>query len=81
MDNSVCHNRPKVIDKLDNLKLDRVPRPSYSSDLSPCDFWLFEILKQKIKDQVFQTVEEIIIAIHRISDELVLEDPQAVFFN
>jgi hypothetical protein len=44
---------PKVTDQLDNLKLDRVPHPPYSPDLSPCDFWLFEMFKQKIKNRMF----------------------------
>jgi hypothetical protein len=39
------------------------------------------MLKQKIKDRVFQTVEEIIIAVDRVWDELTLEDLQSVFFN
>jgi hypothetical protein len=66
MDNSICHNGCKVIDELASLKLDRIPHPPYLPDLSPCDFWLFEMLKQKIKDRVFETVEEMMIAFHRV---------------
>jgi hypothetical protein len=66
MDNSMCHNGCKMIDELDNLKFDRVPHPLYSVDLSPCNFSLFEMLKQKIKDRVFQAVEEIMTAVHRV---------------
>jgi histone-lysine N-methyltransferase SETMAR len=81
MDNSVCHNGRKVTDELANLKLNRVPHPPYSPDLSPCDFWLFKILKLKIKDGVFQRAEEIKIAVYRVWDELILNDLQSVFFN
>jgi histone-lysine N-methyltransferase SETMAR len=81
MDNSMCHNDRKVTDELANLKFDRVPHPPYSPDLSPCDFWPFEMLKQKIRDQVFQTVEEIMTAVHRVCNELTLDDLQSVFFN
>jgi histone-lysine N-methyltransferase SETMAR len=81
MDNSMCYNRRKVTDEFANLKLDCVPHPPYSPDLSLCDFWLFELLKQKIKDRMFQTVEEIKIAIHRVWDELTLDNLQSVFFN
>jgi hypothetical protein len=56
IDNSMWHNGRKVSDQFDNLKLDPVPDPRYSADLSPCDFWLFGMLNQKIKDRVFQTV-------------------------
>jgi hypothetical protein len=81
MDNSLCHNGRKVTDELAHLKLDRIPHLPYSPDLSPCDFWLFGMLKQKIKDRVFQTVEKIMIAVHRVWDELTLDDLQSVFFN
>jgi hypothetical protein len=47
MDNSMCHNGRKVTDEFDNRKLQRVVHPPYSPDLSPCDFWLFGMLKQK----------------------------------
>jgi hypothetical protein len=81
MDNSMCHNGRKVTDEFANLKLDHVPNLHYSLYLSPCDFWLFEMLKQNIEDQVFQTVEEIMTAFHRVCDELTLDDLQSVFFN
>jgi histone-lysine N-methyltransferase SETMAR len=45
MNNSIYHNRCKVIDEFDNWKLQRVSHPPYSPDLSPCDFWLFGMLK------------------------------------
>jgi histone-lysine N-methyltransferase SETMAR len=45
MDNSLCHNRRKVTDEFNNRKLQRVAHPPYSPDLSPCDFWLFDMLK------------------------------------
>jgi hypothetical protein len=71
----------QVTEELANLKFDRVPHPPYSPDLSPCDFWLFGILKQKIKDRVFQMIEKLMTAFHRVWDELTLEDLQSVFFN
>jgi hypothetical protein len=47
MDNSMCHNDRKMTDDFDNRKLQRVVHPPYSPDLSPCDFCLFGMLKQK----------------------------------
>jgi hypothetical protein len=67
--------------ELANMKLDRVPHLLYSPDLSPCDFWIFGKLKQKIKNRVFQRFEEIMIAVHRIWDELTLDELQSIFFN
>jgi hypothetical protein len=81
MDNSMSQNGRKVTDEFVNLKLDRVPHPSYSPDLSPCDFWPFRVSKQKIKDRVCQTIEDIMIADHRAWDELTLHGLQSAFFN
>jgi hypothetical protein len=81
IDNALCHNGRKMIDELANLKFDRVLRLPNSPNLSSCDFCLFGMLKQKVKDRVFQTVEEITTAVHRVWDELTLEDLQSVFFN
>jgi histone-lysine N-methyltransferase SETMAR len=81
MDNSMCHNGRKVTDELENLKLDRVAHPPYSRDLSPCDFWPLGIFKQKIQDRVFDTTEEILMAIRNVWNEVTFEDLQSVFFD
>jgi hypothetical protein len=81
MDNSVCHNGPKVTDELANLKLDRFPDAPYSADLSLCDCWLFGMLKQKIKDRVFEIVHEMMMTFPSVREELILEDLQCLFFN
>jgi hypothetical protein len=81
MNKCICHNGRKAPDKLDNLKRDRVPHPSYSPDLTSCDFWLLGTLKHKIKDRVIQMVEELMIAAHRVWNERALIDLQSVFFN
>jgi hypothetical protein len=73
MDNSMCHNGRKVTDEFDNRKLQRGAHPPYSPDLSPCDFWLFGILKQKMKDREFSGVEEIMNVVQEIWREVTLE--------
>jgi hypothetical protein len=80
-DNSMCLNGCKVINEFANLKLDCVLHLPYLPDLNPCDFWLFGMFRQKIKDRVFQTVEEIMTPVHKVWDKLTLEDLQSVFFN
>jgi transposase len=40
-------------------KMAVVPRPLYSPDLAPCDFFLFPKMKIKLKGRIFDTVEEI----------------------
>ena len=36
-----------------------VTQPPYSTDLMPCNFWLFPKLKSPLKEQGFQSVDEI----------------------
>ena len=36
-----------------------VPQPPYSSDLAPCDFWLFSKLKRPLRGYRFDSIEEI----------------------
>jgi transposase len=55
MDNSMCHDGVKVTAKLEKKPIARAPHPPYSPDLSPCDFWLFGILKQKMMKRVFRS--------------------------
>jgi hypothetical protein len=81
MDNSMCYNGRKVTDELENLKFVRVAHPPYSPDLSPCDFWLFGTWKQKIQDHVFDTTEEILMAIRNVWSEVTFEDLQSIFFD
>jgi transposase len=81
MDNSTCHNGAKITEKLEKRHLARAPHPPYSPDLSPCDFWLFGILKQKMKERVFQSDAQILTAITESWNELTFEDIQRVFQN
>ena len=46
-DNALVHNSILVTDYLTNMSMKTVPQPPYSSDLGPCDFWLFAKLKEK----------------------------------
>jgi hypothetical protein len=66
MANSMSHNGRKVTDELANLKLHCVPHSRPLPELSPYGFWLFGILKQNIKDRMFQTVEEIMTVFHGV---------------
>jgi hypothetical protein len=50
MGNSMCHNGAKITEKLEKRHVARAPHPPYLPDLSSCDFWLFGILKQKMKE-------------------------------
>jgi hypothetical protein len=81
IDNSMCHHGAKITEKLEKRHIARAPHPAYSLDLSPCDFWLFGIWKQKMKERVFQSEEQILAAINESWNELTFEDIQRVFHN
>jgi transposase len=81
MDNSMSYNGAKITDKLEKRHIGRAPHPPYSPDLSLCDFWSFRILKQKMKERVFRSEEQILAAITETWNELTFEDIQRVFHN
>jgi hypothetical protein len=45
MDNSRVHNSLETTDKMRKKKMERLVHPSYSRDLSECDFWLCGLAK------------------------------------
>jgi hypothetical protein len=64
---------------LEHNKTERAPHPAYSPDISPCDFWLFGFLKEKLKEQELSTSDEIIEAIMTICNDVTSKDLQSVF--
>jgi len=50
-DNAKPHVAKNVIKFLNNEKLPTISHPPYSPDLAPCDFWLFDYIKQRLTDQ------------------------------
>jgi hypothetical protein len=77
----MCHNGWKITEEISDAKLERLPHLVYSPDLCPCDFWLFGILKEKMKDGVFQMIEEILEPVTLIWNALSFEQLQFVFLN
>jgi hypothetical protein len=81
LDNSMCHNGRKITEEVSDAKLECLPHPAYSLDLSSCDFWLFGMLKEKMKDRAFQTVKEILDAITLIWNGVSFGQLQSIFLN
>jgi hypothetical protein len=81
MDNYMCHNGRKITTEISDAKLESLLYPSYSSDPSPCNFWLFGMLKHEMKNGLFQAVKEIVTTVKTIWEGLTLEEVQSVFFN
>jgi hypothetical protein len=55
------------------------PHPSYSPDLISSDFFLFEKVKRLIKDQMFQSADELLATIERILNDIEKSILVAVF--
>ena len=56
-----------------------VLQPPYSSDIAPCDFWLFPKLKEKLWGCCYETIEEIKEAVTNVIDTLTQEDFHGAF--
>jgi hypothetical protein len=56
--NSMCHNGLKVTSKFNKYHLSRMPRLRDSTDISPCDLWLFGLTKGILKDREFNSIDE-----------------------
>ena len=53
-----------------------VPHPLYSSDLAPCDFWLFPKLKENLRGCRYETIEEMKEAVMKVIITLTQADFQ-----
>ena len=56
-----------------------VAHAPYSSDLAPCDFWLFSKLKKKLRGRRYETIEELKEAVTNDTDTLRQEDFHGAF--
>ena len=52
-----------------------VPRPPYSPDPTPCDFWLFS----KLRGCRYETIDEVKEAVTKVIDTLTLENFHGAF--
>jgi histone-lysine N-methyltransferase SETMAR len=50
-DNGRPHVHKDVFDYFESEGLTIIPHPSNSPDLSPCDFWLFDLIKDNLTNQ------------------------------
>ena len=57
------------------MGINTVPQPPYSSDLAPCDFWLFP----KPRGYSYETIEEIKEGVTKVIDTLTQVDIHGAF--
>jgi hypothetical protein len=58
-DNALAHDALAVREFLVNKSIMKFDHPPYSSDFSPCDFWLFPKLKTALKSHRFSDIADI----------------------
>ena len=78
-DNAPVHNSILVTDYLTKMGIETVPHLPYSPDLTPCDFWLFPKLKEKLRGCRYETIEEMKEAVTKVIDMLTQEDFHGAF--
>ena len=74
-DNAPVYNFILVTDYLTKMGIKTVPQPPYSTDLAPCDFWLFP----KLRGCRYETIEEMKEAVTKVIDILTQEDFHRAF--
>jgi hypothetical protein len=81
MDTLRYHNGKKITAEIEHRRFARAPHRLYSPGLSPCDFWLFGLVKHSLKDREIQGLQALISALRDNWDDLIFEDVQAVFLD
>jgi hypothetical protein len=81
MDHLAYHNGSKVVSKFEKYYLSWFPDLSHSPDINPCDFWLFAMLKETVKDRDFNSSDELEVMIGSAWNGLDFDDVQSVFHN
>ncbi len=56
MDNAPAHHADVVQRTLEFMEWPQLKHPAYSPDLSPCDFFLFPLLKRQLCGKTFPNV-------------------------
>ena len=78
-DNAPVHNSILVTDYLTKIGIKAVLHSPYSSDLAPCDFWLFPKLKENLIGCHYETIKEMKAAMTKVIDTLTKEDFHGAF--
>ena len=74
-DSTPVHNSILVTDYLTKMGIETVSHPTYSPDLTSCDFWLFP----KLRGCRYETIEEMKEAVTKVIDTLTQEGFDGAF--
>jgi histone-lysine N-methyltransferase SETMAR len=78
VDNAKPHTSKMAIEKIEELGFIMLPQPPGSPDLAPCDFFLFDYLKQHLERKYFTREDEMIAAVMEVFDKIPLQTFQNV---
>jgi hypothetical protein len=81
MDNSICHHGAKIISEFQKHHFAKMPHSPYSPEISPCDFWLFGMLKGSPKHWEFTSSDDIETAIADVGNHLTVDVMSSIFRN
>jgi hypothetical protein len=78
VDNARPHTSKMSIEKIEGLGFILVPQPHHSTDLAPCDFFLFGSLKQHLEGKHFTREDQVITAVTELFDKIPFQTFQNV---
>jgi hypothetical protein len=81
VDNAPIENSKCVTEKLMEEGLKRMPHPASSPDLSPCDFFLFGYLKDKLIHKAYRRPEELFNEVETIISDIPRDMISRVFLT
>ena len=76
-DNAPAHKCVLVQDSLKEKKVVQLSHPPYSPDLSPCDFFLFPLLKKTLSGRRYESQSALGSAIHQCLQDI----PKKAYFS
>jgi transposase len=81
LDNAQSHNSRKNEAALTATKACRIPAPAYSPDLSPNDFFLFGMLKERMSGISYSSPDELISAVSELITSLPKDQLVSIYKN
>ena len=80
-DNAAPHKGKVVTEYLEKERIVVLPHPPYSSDLAPCDYFLFPRIKKELGGKRFDTDKELKRAVKAITNDISKEEYSKCFEN
>ena len=80
-DNARPNKSLAVRQKIQDMGMHEVPRPPYSPDIAPCDFWLFRKLKDNLSGREFEDRLSLARSIFRYLEDIPKDEYRKTFEN